>query len=128
MIDIHNPVSDIALPKPDRSSDKVIRASELERLLEKLSPTMKLIVELAYETAMRRSEILKLTKDCIHLKDRSCRVTLVSRHTFRSQDMTTTSTIDVVSYCRVSTRGQGESGLGLEAQLEYINRAAQQNG
>ncbi|VVN12630.1 hypothetical protein PS664_03883 [Pseudomonas fluorescens] len=42
--------------------------------------------------------------------------------------MTTTSNIDVVSYCRVSTRGQGESGLGLEAQLEYINRAAQQNG
>ncbi|WP_448144692.1 recombinase family protein [Pseudomonas silesiensis] len=39
-----------------------------------------------------------------------------------------TNTIDVVSYCRVSTRGQGESGLGLEAQLEYINRAAQQNG
>ncbi|AZF11664.1 Integrase [Pseudomonas sp. R2-37-08W] len=70
LIDIHNPVSDIALPKPDRSSDKVIRASELERLLEKLSPTMKLIVELAYETAMRRSEILKLTKDCLHLSDR----------------------------------------------------------
>jgi len=70
LIDIHNPVSDIALPKPDRSSDKVIRASELERLLAKLSPTMQLIVELAYETAMRRSEILKLTKDCLHLKDR----------------------------------------------------------
>ncbi len=70
LIDIHNPVSDIALPKPDRSSDKVIRASELERLLAKLSPTMKLIVELAYETAMRRSEILKLTKDCLHLKER----------------------------------------------------------
>lgn len=70
LIDIHNPVSDITLPKPDRSSDKVIQASELERLLSKLSPTMQLIVELAYETAMRRSEILKLTTDCLHLKDR----------------------------------------------------------
>ncbi|WP_339546659.1 tyrosine-type recombinase/integrase [Pseudomonas sp. RA_35y_Pfl2_P32] len=70
LIDIHNPVSDIALPKPDRSSDKVISASELEQLLAKLSPIMKPIVELAYETAMRRSEILKLTKDCLHLKDR----------------------------------------------------------
>lgn len=39
LINIHNPVSDIALPKPDRSSDKVVRASELERLLAKLSPT-----------------------------------------------------------------------------------------
>jgi integrase len=70
LIDIHNPVSDIALPKPDRSSDKVISASELERLLAKLSPIMKPIVELVYETAMRRSEILKLTKDCLHLKER----------------------------------------------------------
>lgn len=70
LIDIHNPVADIALPKPDRSSDKVISATELERLLAKLSPTMKPIIELAYETAMRRSEILKLTKDCLHLKDR----------------------------------------------------------
>lgn len=46
-----------------------VRASELERLLAKLSPTMKLIVELAYETAMRRSEILKLTKDCLHTQN-----------------------------------------------------------
>ncbi|WP_236380069.1 recombinase family protein [Pseudomonas marginalis] len=40
----------------------------------------------------------------------------------------TTHTIDVVSYCRVSSQGQGESGLGLEAQREYITRAALQNG
>ncbi|WP_323160809.1 recombinase family protein [Pseudomonas fluorescens] len=42
--------------------------------------------------------------------------------------MTTTDYIDVVSYCRVSSQGQGESGLGLEAQREYITRAASQNG
>ena len=40
----------------------------------------------------------------------------------------TTNTIDVVSYYRVSSQGQGESGLGLEAQREYITRAALQNG
>lgn len=34
----------------------------------------------------------------------------------------------VVAYIRVSTKGQGESGLGLEAQRDYITRAAQQNG
>ena len=39
-----------------------------------------------------------------------------------------THTIDVVSYCRVSSQGRGESGLGLEAQREYITRAALQNG
>ncbi|WP_256994650.1 tyrosine-type recombinase/integrase [Pseudomonas tolaasii] len=70
LIDIHNPVSDIALPKPDKSSDKVISAGELRQLLNKLSPTMALIVELAYETAMRRSEILKLTTQCLHLDER----------------------------------------------------------
>ena len=70
LIDIHNPVSDIALPKPDKSSDKVISAGELRQLLNKLSPTMALIVELAYETAMRRSEILKLTTHCLHLDER----------------------------------------------------------
>lgn len=70
LIDIPNPVSDIALPKPDKSSDKVISAGELRQLLNKLSPTMALIVELAYETAMRRSEILKLTTHCLHLEDR----------------------------------------------------------
>ncbi|VVO13238.1 tyrosine-type recombinase/integrase [Pseudomonas fluorescens] len=70
LIDIHNPVSDITLPKPDKSSDKVISAGELRQLLNKLSPTMALIVELAYETAMRRSEILKLTVNCLHLEER----------------------------------------------------------
>ncbi|MBN4166876.1 recombinase family protein [Pseudomonas fulva] len=35
--------------------------------------------------------------------------------------------VNVVAYIRVSTSGQGESGLGLEAQRDYIHRAAQAN-
>ncbi|WP_371857354.1 recombinase family protein [Pseudomonas sp. R45(2017)] len=36
--------------------------------------------------------------------------------------------IKIVSYLRVSTSGQGDSGLGLEAQRQYIQQAALQNG
>ncbi|SOQ09178.1 recombinase family protein [Pseudomonas syringae group genomosp. 3] len=36
--------------------------------------------------------------------------------------------MNVVAYIRVSTKGQGESGLGLEAQRSYIDTAAKQNG
>lgn len=36
--------------------------------------------------------------------------------------------MEVVAYYRVSTKGQGESGLGLEAQREYIKFAAEQHG
>lgn len=36
--------------------------------------------------------------------------------------------MNVVALLRVSTKGQGESGLGLEAQREYIAQAAQANG
>ncbi len=36
--------------------------------------------------------------------------------------------MEVVAYYRVSIKGQGESGLGLEAQREYIKFAAEQHG
>ncbi|MFV3334089.1 recombinase family protein [Pseudomonas sp. NY15437] len=36
--------------------------------------------------------------------------------------------MDVVAYYRVSTKGQGESGLGIKAQEEYVRIAAEQQG
>lgn len=39
-----------------------------------------------------------------------------------------TKPVRVIAYYRVSTKSQGDSGLGLEAQQEYINRAVAANG
>lgn len=36
--------------------------------------------------------------------------------------------MNVVAYYRVSTKGQGESGLGLEAQKQYVEMAARSQG
>lgn len=36
--------------------------------------------------------------------------------------------MEVVAYYRVSTKGQGESGLGLESQRDYVQTAATQQG
>lgn len=36
--------------------------------------------------------------------------------------------MEVVAYYRVSTKGQGESGLGIEAQQEYVRIAAEKQG
>lgn len=36
--------------------------------------------------------------------------------------------MEVVAYYRVSTKGQGESGLGIEAQKEYVRFAAEKRG
>ena len=70
LIDITNPLADIALPQASKASDKVVSQGELMLLLKQLTPTTALITELAYETAMRRSEIVKLTTDCVHLEER----------------------------------------------------------
>lgn len=70
LLDVANPVASILMPPASKPSDKVVSREELDALLGGLKPTMAIIVELAYETAMRRSEIIKLTRSCIHLEDR----------------------------------------------------------
>lgn len=70
LIDVANPLSEIALPQASKASDKVVSQGELILLLNELPPTMRLITELAYETAMRRSEIVMLTTDCVHFEER----------------------------------------------------------
>lgn len=70
MLDILNPCDDVALPSAGKPRNKVITPEELKLLLDNVSVEMKPVIELAYETAMRRGEILKLTPSCLHLEER----------------------------------------------------------
>ena len=65
-----SPVSDVAMPPPSRPRNRVIQKHELELLMTKLSPIMKAIVELAFETAMRRGEIVALRAKHVELDER----------------------------------------------------------
>jgi integrase len=65
-----NPCKNLPIPPGSKPRNHVVSKDELALLLSKLSPTMAAIVELAYETAMRRSEIVKLTLRNLHLEER----------------------------------------------------------
>jgi integrase len=65
-----SPCQDIAIPSPNKTRTKVVDRSELSKLLDALPIAMRPIVELAYETAMRRGEIVKLTAKDIYLDER----------------------------------------------------------
>lgn len=69
-----NPCDYLTLPRPSRPRDKVITRGELKLLLENMTPEMAVVVELAFETAMRRSEILRLTSADVNLEERFLRV------------------------------------------------------
>lgn len=75
LIEIHNPCQDIAFPKASKPRKKVVTKQEMALLLKDIeehsrSPHLPAAIELAYETAMRRSEILKLTTTCLQLDER----------------------------------------------------------
>lgn len=65
-----SPCKDVAMPPASRPRSRVVEKEELKRLLSHLSPIMSEVVELAFETAMRRGEIVKLRKKHVHLKAR----------------------------------------------------------
>lgn len=71
---LKNPCDLLAIPRPGKPRERVISRDELKFLLQVMSPQMAVIVELAFETAMRRGEILKLTKRDLFLRDRFLRV------------------------------------------------------
>lgn len=64
------PTRNIALPASTKPRSRVVEREELDRLITALSPVMADIVEIAFETAMRRSEIIRLTPRALHLQER----------------------------------------------------------
>lgn len=65
-----SPVKDVRMPPASKPRSRVIEKDELQRLISHLSPVMAEVIELAFETAMRRGEIVKLRKKHVHFEDR----------------------------------------------------------
>ncbi|MFC0159518.1 integrase [Mameliella alba] len=65
-----SPANNIALPPASKPRTRVVERHELDRLLAELNPLMAEIIELAYETAMRRAEITKLLPRHLKLEER----------------------------------------------------------
>ncbi len=68
-----NPVEQIRLPKLPNGRDRRLETGEEEKLLKALkdTPTVRTIVELALETAMRRGEIAAVRWEHVNLKART---------------------------------------------------------
>ncbi|WP_108813409.1 tyrosine-type recombinase/integrase [Loktanella sp. Alg231-35] len=70
-ITIGSPARNIALPPASKPITRVVEKEELHLLMADLNPLMREIVELAYETAMRRAEITKLLPRNIDIPGRT---------------------------------------------------------
>lgn len=70
LLDLPCPVDGISMPPSGKARNRIIEPHELKTLMDALPPIMAIIVEVAYETAMRRSEIVKLTPRDLNLKER----------------------------------------------------------
>ncbi|MEQ8801326.1 MAG: site-specific integrase [Haliea sp.] len=69
-VECPSPCTDVAMPPPSKPRNRIISRKELKLILADLPPLMAAITELAYETAMRRGEIVRLTPRHLHLEER----------------------------------------------------------
>jgi integrase len=87
-----NPVSEIKKPKSSRSRNRILSDGEKERLLralEQYNPLMKLVVEFALETAMRRGEILSLIWRNINFEKRTAYLPMTKNGEYRYVPLST---------------------------------------
>ena len=69
-IDCSDITKGVKLPEPGKARERIIEPLEYSMILEKVSERAKPIVILAWETAMRRNEILAITPAMVNLKKR----------------------------------------------------------
>lgn len=74
-VECEDVVKKVKLPEAGKPRDKVITPDEYARLLDAISAAMKPVVILAWETAMRRSEILSITPRMINANTRTVHLT-----------------------------------------------------
>ena len=55
LIEIDNPCLGVVIPRALKPRDKVVTQDEMTQLLATMTPIMSMVIELAYETAMRRA-------------------------------------------------------------------------
>ncbi|PMN73756.1 tyrosine-type recombinase/integrase [Enterovibrio norvegicus] len=60
-----NPVEGYTLPKAGKPRELILTAEQYKRIVNDIAPKVKPLVILSWETAMRRSEMLSITTDCI---------------------------------------------------------------
>ena len=70
LLGLVNPVDGVAIPPVGKPRTRIVERHELDALMDALSPVMATIIEIAYETAMRRTEIVNLTPKDLKLDDR----------------------------------------------------------
>ncbi|EAQ0500023.1 site-specific integrase [Salmonella enterica] len=68
-------VAGVKLPEPGKPRDAIVEPLQLQMILSFASEKSKPIIELAYETAMRRNEILAITPAMVDLNKRIIRLT-----------------------------------------------------
>ena len=74
MENLHNPVQNIRKPKPSKGRDRRLVGDEDTQLLNNASESLKSIIILAIETAMRRSEIASLCWENMDFKARKAKL------------------------------------------------------
>ena len=110
-----NPVTAIKKPKASRSRNRILTDDEKERLLDALeqyNPLMKLAVEFALETAMRRGEIVSLMWRNINFEKRTAYLPMTKNGEYRYVPLSTKA----VSILQSLPQSEHERVFQLEAQ------------